>query len=367
MLELSYGELDGPSAREVRAHLEGCAACRAEWERMEATRAAMRRLGPEPAPPGEGVLLAAARQAAGARAPRPLLPWLRLAAGAAAVVAVGGVSLRLLSERPAREAEAPLASPPAAGAPAPAAPPPAPPAARPERERLAARPEPRARPAPKAVAAPDRLAEAKARRSAEPFGGAREEVRRPGAAPPAVRPEASSAVEPAGAAPLADRGPAPAAQRRGAARSPAAGEAHAEAAAPAPAAAFAEALVAELQRRRDEGRLDEARRRLDPCPGGDAARLAWLDGLGRARRLARTRPAPGGEVTVDHWYDDAGRLRLVRVDGVGPEGRFARRIVLDEAGRRVLEDPAGPPWPEADLVRRDPAAAFWAPRRCEQP
>jgi hypothetical protein len=133
--------------------------------------------------------------------------------------------------------------------------------------------------------------------------------------------------------------------------------------------AFAEELVRDLRRRRDEGRLNEARRQPDPCAGGDSLRLAWLDGWGRARRLARTGPLPpelgAGEATRDQYYDEAGRLRLVVIDGSGPAGRFRRRIVLDEVGRRVIEDPPGPgPWPADDLTLSDPAAAFWAPQRC---
>ena len=57
-------------------------------------------------------------------------------------------------------------------------------------------------------------------------------------------------------------------------------------------------------------------------------------------------------------------LEAAVIDGAGPSGRFRRRIVLDEAGRRLLEDPPGSPWPEGDLTLRDAAAAFWAPQRC---
>lgn len=133
----------------------------------------------------------------------------------------------------------------------------------------------------------------------------------------------------------------------------------------------ADALVLELRRRRDAGELNEARRKPDPCPEGDRERLAWFDGLGLARRFSRTGPLPAaaglgeGEATRDHYLDAAGRTRLVVIDGTGAAGRFRRRLVLAEDGRRLVEDPPGPaPWPGEDLALRDGTAAFWARSRC---
>lgn len=356
LLDRAYGELAPGEVREVEAHLAGCAACRAEAARIEETRGLYRRLGEEPAPGGEGILLAAARQAAGeARPGRPrLLAWPRVAIGVALALVVGGVSVTILSARRERPSEETYA---AAGAPRPAAPEGAPGAA--EAERKGAPPQTYAAPPP---AAPREQPPAAARPSSE--GAVAGLARAPlppgeaplaGAPPPAPAPAAAKAAKPEAARGKleAQRAPLDVAAAGGGA-----GE----------AGALADSLVRELRRRRDAGELSEARREPDPCPGGDRVRVAWLDGWGKAWRLSRTAPLPAGmgagEATRDQYYDGSGRLRVAVVDGTGPDGHFRRRIVLDEAGRRLVEDPPGSPWPEGDLVLRDAAAAFWAPQRC---
>lgn len=303
LLDRSYGELPPDRARELEAHLAGCAGCRAEAERIEATRAMMRKLSLEPEPGGERILLAAAKEAAGRARPRRF-SWLglSLAAGAVATVVVAVASMRPPpGEERDEEARAARQQPPATGA-VPAAP---------RSTAPSAEPPPAARAAPRAAAPVPRAQEAKAQR--------------PAAVAFAPRVDVPPAAEEAG-----------------------------------------EALVRELQARRERGELNEARRHPDPCPGGDTMRLVWLDGWGRARRFARTGPAPGGgTATRDHYYDEAGRARVVIVDGDGPTGHYRRRILLDAQGRRIGEDPPGqPPWPASDLALRDGAAAFWAPQRC---
>jgi hypothetical protein len=395
LLDRAYGELAPGEARELEAHLAGCAACRAEAARIEETRGLYRRLGEEPAPGGEGILLAAARQAAGeARPRRPrLLAWPRVAVGVALVLVVGGVSVAILSvrrERPSEEAYAtagearPAAAERAPGAveaerkgapretyavPPPAAPREQPPAAvarRAEGPRVAGKAMPEA--APVGAAVPERQAATadQARAAARPSSeGAVAGLARapppPGEAPPAGAPPPGPApAEAAAARPEAARRKLEA--QRAPLGVPVAGGGAGE------AEALADSLVRDLRRRRDAGELSEARREPDPCPGGDRVRVAWLDGWGRAWRLSRTAPLPAGmgagEATRDQYYDGSGRLRVAVVDGTGPDGHFRRRIVLDEAGRRLVEDPPGSPWPEGDLVLRDAAAAFWAPQRC---
>jgi anti-sigma factor RsiW len=96
------GALPPARAAEVRAHLETCAACRAEQERLAAAAAAFRRLPPAPAP---SPLFSAQLAARLAREPKPRRPWAarlaawvepsslrwKLAAPAAAAALAGGV------------------------------------------------------------------------------------------------------------------------------------------------------------------------------------------------------------------------------------------------------------------------------------
>jgi hypothetical protein len=104
LVDLAYGELSRREARAVEAHAERCDACRAALAQMTDTRRLMSALRPEAAPErGESILLAAAREAARARArPRRVLPpWLWAGSVAAvALLAVGALSYRLLTLRP---------------------------------------------------------------------------------------------------------------------------------------------------------------------------------------------------------------------------------------------------------------------------
>src|SRR5512140_369172 len=98
LLDLAYGELGKREARALRAHLEGCPGCRAELARMTATRSAMSALPEELAPGrGEAILLAAAREVARERRPRPLLPsWVwSVSVGAVGLAAVALLTVRL--------------------------------------------------------------------------------------------------------------------------------------------------------------------------------------------------------------------------------------------------------------------------------
>jgi hypothetical protein len=109
LLDLAYGELSPHDAREVEAHAASCEACRAELARIRGTRLAMSALPVEPAPAkGEGILLAAAREAAErrSRAHRPIPRWLwRGAIVALPVAAVVAVSFRLAVLAPRERSE----------------------------------------------------------------------------------------------------------------------------------------------------------------------------------------------------------------------------------------------------------------------
>jgi hypothetical protein len=103
LLDLAYGELSPREARELEDHAASCEACGAELARIRGTRRLMAALPEEPAPAeGERILLAAAREAAGRRAPRRLVPrWAWTAAVAAAsLAAVAAVSWRIVAMRP---------------------------------------------------------------------------------------------------------------------------------------------------------------------------------------------------------------------------------------------------------------------------
>lgn len=99
LLDLSYGDLDPALRREVEAHVSGCAGCEAELEALEGTRAAARLLRDPGPPAGREELVEAARRAAARRSLAGRRSWARPAAwmaAAAAVLVVGGVTIRLL-------------------------------------------------------------------------------------------------------------------------------------------------------------------------------------------------------------------------------------------------------------------------------
>jgi hypothetical protein len=183
LLDLAYGELDAATRAEVEGHVAACPGCRAELDEMVATRAVASRLAEPPAPsaPGRARLVEAARRAvappARPRALRAALPW---ATAAAAIALVGGLTFRLVADRPGPGLEE-LASPPARRAPsAPAAPRPAPPA--PGSAELAGTGEARSRaetaPLPPSPASPPTVSSAPpppaeaSRRGSDAFAGA---------------------------------------------------------------------------------------------------------------------------------------------------------------------------------------------------
>jgi hypothetical protein len=362
LVELEYGELPLAEAGAVEAHLRDCEPCRAEREAIAATRRTLRLLGPElPDPGGERVIAAAAREAA-ARARAGRTTWrtglMGLAATAALVLVVGGVSWRLLAERDrrdaAREARGDAAGPvegPVAAAARPEAA--RPDAARPE----AARPE---------AARPEAARPAAARPAAARPETARPEAARPEAAPPAVasrgaEPPAAArdeAVPPSRAAPAAPPAtPAPTPARPFPASS---AEALSKAMKPAEAAragggpALASAPSAA---RSEEAALVEKGAppgpRFEPLPAG-------------APSDERTLACPAGTLRVRAWRDGAGRVRRVVRELSGPEGVRTVALGYDEAGQRVearlvASGPAGRPTLSDAEAPRDPDAAIRAP------
>jgi anti-sigma factor RsiW len=98
-------EVDSGTAAAIRAHLESCAGCRAEWQRAGELRAALRALPRYEAPPRVGAALAAAAAADGPRRLRyggsRLRPVMAAAALAAAAALVVGLAPLLRTPRPA--------------------------------------------------------------------------------------------------------------------------------------------------------------------------------------------------------------------------------------------------------------------------
>ncbi|HET9599343.1 MAG TPA: hypothetical protein VFP65_27465 [Anaeromyxobacteraceae bacterium] len=123
------------------------------------------------------------------------------------------------------------------------------------------------------------------------------------------------------------------------------------------------ALARDVESRHARGELSDAQKRFPPCPeGGDLRRLAWLDAQGRVRKLERER---AGGVLVEEWFDEAGRLAEARLRG---PGGWVQRLEVAPSGEERLEEAAGTPPPSAEappLVRRDPAAVFFAPTGCD--
>ena len=117
-------ELDRAEARELEAHLDGCAACRAELTRLDALRVALRDRAlryPAPAALRERIALTAARDtdhahavpedyAAAPRAVRGRAPgWLALAAACVLAFGAGGMIVHNWSPRSGGDASALLA------------------------------------------------------------------------------------------------------------------------------------------------------------------------------------------------------------------------------------------------------------------
>lgn len=375
LLDLAYGELAGREARTLRVHLETCAECRAELARMNATRSAMSGLGTAPAPErGESLLLDAAREAARARARKPLLPsWVWGASiGAAAIAAVAVLTLKLapgvrspLSDPDPRElvGSSPPAPPPApAQSPsAPAEPPPA--LARGDedgaaRDTLADKKVKPARTAPEKRRGPSELREEgkvalgekseDARRSASGAGelgkagnglSAEGDDRFAAAPPPAAQPEtrapspvlkkemaARSAEGPSSATPAPAKPAAPSAQAPGAAaeaeaesdEAPAERVARAKQLAPQTDAGSGATLgrapedaVARHARLSIAGELRAATRAFPDCPG-EASRAVESDGAGRVVKVTRRGAAAGKPYVLEQFYGEDGALAAVR-------------------------------------------------------
>jgi hypothetical protein len=324
LLDLAYGELSGREAREVEAHAAACEACRAELTRLRETRRIMSALPDEaPGPGGERILLAAAREAAEARAPRRRFPpWLLGAAAAAfSLVVVTAVSYRIVAMRPLERPDSeallggPYATPPPAG-PAPAG---APPIAKPPPADAApavagAPPAERAIPhrGPAAEPAPASALRRKAAPAAEERTEEAEEAER--AAPPPSRAEAARAEAERAAAPepSADaellEAPAP----RSAAAAPAAPAAPAgKRAAPAPAAPAPSAAGAEPLRERAAIRAPArpgAEIRSFPGCEGETLRRVERDPEGRLVRYVREGRIGGRRLRIEHVYGADGAL-----------------------------------------------------------
>jgi len=324
VLDLAYGELPEREARRLRAHLEACADCRSELERIEGTRRLMSALPLEQAPErGERILLAAAREAAGRARPRWRMPgWLAGSlALAATVVVVTVVSIRI-----ARESAGPLG---AGHDPNALLPTPAPAEARRSEDSFAKAPEERAvasaqaQPpsAPPARPSPGRLSAPKAAgpRYAEP--------------PPAVSREEDLARRDNAARPHDEEREAKASLKA---------EEPGLAGAPAGAMALqAPASSAEME----APRAAAAKRAAPAAAGGSAAAdLARPNGsLGPAATAPDVRTFPGcaGESRREIGRDAAGRVvryvregsasgRRVRVElAFGPDGRLVRTQARD--------------------------------------
>jgi hypothetical protein len=419
LLELTYGELPPGEARAVEAHAEECPTCREELAGMRATRALMARLPVEPAPErAERVVWAAAREAAEARRPRPLLPrWLWAGtAGAMAAAAVAVVSWQL-AKGPRVEpfhdgANELLGGPSAPVAPAPLASPPEPPRAI-AQEEGAAGSAPRKGDEAGAVRAKKRVQDEVAR-SAPPAGvlglereqvcermaggpsgvgagssgaasggaSARSEELRPAPPPVApVRPPSQTWSAPPAEADRAAEAYAPPPPGAASAAPPAA-PAPAPAAPPGRAAAAKEKAPVLVERKaarmtlRDEAEgapaaraerpaVAEERRAASPS---DAA--AFLSGVAPGRKETRSFAGCPGEIR--RWVFTSADGRVVRYarflaesrrieHSYGPEGRLESAAIID--GKVASPLPLDTPW----LVRDARDARIDAPPRCALP
>jgi negative regulator of sigma E activity len=333
LLELTFGDLAPGVAREVEAHAAGCDACRAELAALRGTRAVMAKLPAEPAPDaGMGIVLAAARQAADARAAkkRTLLPpwlWAGSIGAAAAVIAVVSWQVARVARVAPPTALAPreqalLGEKPAPAPPPAAAEPPAPKgavAALAEKELAAPAatgavpPEPAA---PVKDEAPRRIGIAAADR-AEPR---QERMAAPRAAP-APAPALRAAPPPAAAAPAGG----------GLGSSGAAANAAGPAPAPAaPQVASKAERAAELDGEAVPGFAAESRRL-------DAARPAQKKAASRAAAAAKPGGTPGS-VEVRTFPGCPGERR--RVVERGEDGAIVRYV--REGETRTVEQHYGP-------------------------
>ncbi len=328
LLDLACGELSPREARKVEEHAASCEGCRAELARMRETRRLMSALPEEAAPAGgEAVLLAAAREAARRREPRPVLPrWVWGASIAAmSLAAVVAVSYRVMSMRPGppgrEDPNALLGDSPYASAPS------SPPAAaqdaagadetvagaRPRAEQESRGPGAGAAPRARPPAPAERPAEKKARAlpaEPEPAPSAK-------GAPPEQRMERvergnlAMAEAPAAA-------PPPAAASRQPAPAPAPAEV------PAPAGAVAGVIP---------DRAAAAPSRAAPAPARRAAPVRTEPELGRGRDA---NDADAGAALAQ--YEDlrrTGRLRAEVRSFPGCDGELSRRLERDPAGRVV--------------------------------
>lgn len=379
LLDLRYGELAPREAAEVERHLEGCAGCRAERDRLEATLDAMANLDVPPAPDrGEAVLLAAARAAAGERKRETFGAALRrfglrvamgtaFAAGAVFLVLRSAGDRVAFSPAPAPQddmvapfdapapAPAPAAVPALEAAPEAARPGPASPRPEPPRLRAAAPPPAAQRPARRTKAGEARPApagpEASAVRSEQAWEA--EALQRDQAAAPDVLPHGAVQPKARGLA-MTQGAPAAGAEPRAAAAGmPALGE-----------------LARDVERRHGAGELSELRKRYPACPGGDVRRTGWIDGAQRVRKLVRDR---SDGARIEEWFDEEGRLReaLARRGGAG--AGWSHHLVVDPDGAERVEvgsssglapgitaDVPAPSW-----VRRDPSIALFGGPGCE--
>jgi hypothetical protein len=121
----------------------------------------------------------------------------------------------------------------------------------------------------------------------------------------------------------------------------------------------------DVDRRHAAGELSEARRKFEPCRGGDVRRVAWIDPQQRVRKLVQIR---ANGLVLAQWFDEEGRVReaLVRTSAGGRE--WTRRVTVDERGRAAVVDaPPGatPDEPPPVLLRGDASSAFFAGPGCE--
>jgi hypothetical protein len=118
-----------------------------------------------------------------------------------------------------------------------------------------------------------------------------------------------------------------------------------------------------------------SKREFDYCePYEDTLRKIVVDSRGVVRRYEKQAGSEDSSLTWAHYYDDVGRLRFVFISGGAVNGaHLEHRIYFDESGQRIWEGhkyEKGPEysfpevWPDAQLQKSDPAAAFAAASRC---